>query len=94
MPSQTTQTTDLSFFSAKSHDTQGLLPLTVKQISEAFQASDDKANFLIDSVDVNNVGEIGGMLFEKTERVTDVSFVLDCRTTRPIFSLKSTSLFR
>ncbi|KAH6770931.1 hypothetical protein C2S52_015734 [Perilla frutescens var. hirtella] len=94
MPSQTTQTTDLSFSSAKSRDTQGLLPLTMKQISEAFQASDDKANFLIDSVDVNNVGEIGGMLFEKTKRVTDVSFILDCRTTQPIFSLKSTSLFR
>lgn len=28
----------------------------MKQISEAFQASDDKVNFLIDGVDVNNVG--------------------------------------
>lgn len=43
----------------QSRDSQGLLlPLTVKQISEAFQASDDKANFLIDGVDVNNVGYI------------------------------------
>ncbi|KAH6802797.1 Replication protein A [Perilla frutescens var. frutescens] len=81
MPSQTTQTADPSFSPAKSRDTQGLLPLTVKQISEAFQASDDKANFLIDGVDVNNV-KLVGMLFEKTERVTDVSFVLDDGTGR------------
>lgn len=40
----------------QNRDAQALLPLTVKQISEAFQASDDKANFLIDGVDVNNVG--------------------------------------
>ncbi|KAH6755003.1 Regulator of chromosome condensation family protein [Perilla frutescens var. hirtella] len=57
MPSQTTQIADPSFSPAKSRDTQGLLPLTVKQISEAFQASDDKMNFLIDGVDVNNCGQ-------------------------------------
>ncbi|KAH6818748.1 Regulator of chromosome condensation family protein [Perilla frutescens var. frutescens] len=57
MPSQTTQITDPSFSLAKSRDTQGLLPLTVKQISEAFQASDDRTNFLIDGVDVNNCGQ-------------------------------------
>ncbi|KAH6792447.1 replicon protein A2 [Perilla frutescens var. hirtella] len=76
MPSQTTQIDDPSFSPAKSRDTQGLLPLTVKQISEAFQASDDKTNFLIDGVDVNNV-KLVGMVFQKTERTTDVSFVLD-----------------
>ncbi|KAH6786181.1 replicon protein A2 [Perilla frutescens var. hirtella] len=76
MPSQTTQIADPSFSPAKSRDTQGLLPLTVKQISEAFQASDDKTNFLIDGVDVNNV-KLVGRVFQKTERVTDVSFVLD-----------------
>lgn len=82
MPSQTTQTADTSFSPAKSRDSQGLLlPLTVKQISEAFQASDDKANFLIDGVDVNNV-KLVGMLFEKTERVTEVSFTLDDGTGR------------
>ncbi|KAK6131588.1 hypothetical protein DH2020_034602 [Rehmannia glutinosa] len=81
MPSQATQTADPAFSPAKNRDAQALLPLTVKQISEAFQASDDKANFLIDGVDVNNVKLIG-MLFEKTERVTDVSFVLDDGTGR------------
>lgn len=29
----------------------------MKQISEAFLASDDKTNFLIDGVDVNNVSD-------------------------------------
>ncbi|KAG8376797.1 hypothetical protein BUALT_Bualt09G0101300 [Buddleja alternifolia] len=81
MPSQATQSADPAFSPAKNRDAQGLLPLTVKQISEAFQASDDKANFLIDGVDVNNV-KLVGMLFEKTERVTDVSFVLDDGTGR------------
>ncbi|KAH6768065.1 hypothetical protein C2S51_013401 [Perilla frutescens var. frutescens] len=76
MPSQTTQITDPSFSPSKSRDTQGFLPLTVKQISEAFQASDDRTNFLIDGVDVNNV-KLVGMLFQKIERVTAVSFVLD-----------------
>lgn len=35
---------------------QALLPLTVKQISQAFEASDDKANILINGVEVYNVG--------------------------------------
>lgn len=81
MPSQATQTADQSFAPAKSRDSQSLLPLTVKQINEAFLSSDDKSNFLIDGVDVNNV-KLVGMLFEKTERVTAVSFVLDDGTGR------------
>ncbi|KAG6421100.1 hypothetical protein SASPL_117649 [Salvia splendens] len=84
MPSQATQTADPSFSPAKNREAQGLLPLTVKQIREAFQASDDKANFLIDGVSVNNVGyvKLVGLLLEKTERVTDVSFTLDDGTGR------------
>lgn len=39
----------------QNREAQALLPLTVKQISAAFQATDDKVNFLIDGVDVNNV---------------------------------------
>lgn len=81
MPSQATQTADNSFSPAKNREAQALLPLTVKQISAAFQASDDKANFLIDGVDVNNV-KLVGLLCEKTERVTDVSFLLDDGTGR------------
>ncbi|KAM7469240.1 hypothetical protein LguiA_007423 [Lonicera macranthoides] len=81
MPSQATQTAEPSFSSAKSRDTQVLLPLTVKQINESFQSSDDKSNFLIDGVDVNNV-KLVGMVFNKAERVTDVSFVIDDGTGR------------
>ncbi|XP_058207788.1 replication protein A 32 kDa subunit B isoform X4 [Rhododendron vialii] len=81
MPSQTTQTADPSFSAAKNRDTQPLLPLTVKQISQAFQATDDKSNFIIDGVDVNNVTLVG-MVFNKAERVTDVSFVIDDGTGR------------
>ncbi|KAI8019963.1 Replication protein A 32 kDa subunit A [Camellia lanceoleosa] len=81
MPSQATQTADPFFSTSKNRDSQPLLPLTVKQISEAFQSSDDKSNFLIDGVDVNNV-KLVGMVFNKTERVTDVFFVLDDGTGR------------
>ncbi|XP_059296168.1 replication protein A 32 kDa subunit B isoform X1 [Lycium ferocissimum] len=82
MPSQATQTAaDHSFSPAKNRDSQTLIPLTVKQISEAFQSSDDKTNFLIDGVDVNNV-KLVGLLFNKAERITDVSFVVDDGTGR------------
>lgn len=39
----------------QNRDVQALLPLTVKQINDAFLSSDDKSNFVIDGVDVNNV---------------------------------------
>jgi len=40
----------------KSGTSTGLLPLTVKQISQATQKlSDENSNFTIDGVDVNNV---------------------------------------
>ncbi|MFS7944502.1 putative replication protein A [Helianthus anomalus] len=76
MPSQATQTTD-PFPSAlsKHRDKQTLIPLTVKQINKALLSNDDKVNFLIDGVDVNNV-KLVGMVLNKAERVTDVSFVL------------------
>ncbi|XP_021991019.1 replication protein A 32 kDa subunit B [Helianthus annuus] len=82
MPSQATQTTD-PFPSAlsKHRDKQTLIPLTVKQINKAFLSNVDKVNFLIDGVDVNNV-KLVGMVLNKAERVTDVSFVLDDGTGR------------
>ncbi|KAJ8543075.1 hypothetical protein K7X08_005598 [Anisodus acutangulus] len=82
MPSQSTQGgSDPSRTSAKSRDNPPLLPLTVKQISQAIQSSDDKSNFVVDGVDVNNV-RLVGMSFKKSERVTDVSFVIDDGTGR------------
>lgn len=36
-------------------DTYGIVPVTVKQISEASDSGDDKSNFVINGVDVANV---------------------------------------
>ncbi|ESW26753.1 hypothetical protein PHAVU_003G145200 [Phaseolus vulgaris] len=76
MPSQATQGTDPSLGFSKNRDAQSLLPLTVKQIYDAIQSSDDKANLIVDGVDVNNVTLIGRVC-NKAGRVTDVTFVLD-----------------
>ncbi|CAO2816594.1 unnamed protein product [Amaranthus hypochondriacus] len=67
---------------AKSRDPQGTIPVTVKQISQASPSStDDKSNFNIDGVNVTNV-KLVGIIFDKTEKVTDVSFTLDDGTGR------------
>ena len=39
----------------QSRGSQGVVPLTVKQISEAYHLSDDKSNFIVDGVEVSNV---------------------------------------
>ncbi|GMN39815.1 hypothetical protein TIFTF001_009053 [Ficus carica] len=62
-------------------DTHGLIPVTVKQISEADHSGDEKANFVINGIEAANVTLVG-MVFEKTERNTDVSFFLDDGTGR------------
>ncbi|KAG4970110.1 hypothetical protein JHK85_036531 [Glycine max] len=76
MPSQTTQGPDSSFVPSKNRDAQSLLPLTVKQIYDASQSSDDKINLIIDGVDVTNVTLVG-RVSNKAGRITDVTFVLD-----------------
>ncbi|KAK7388521.1 hypothetical protein VNO78_23339 [Psophocarpus tetragonolobus] len=81
MPSQTTQGTDPSFMPSKNRDAQSLLPLTVKQIYDAFQSSDDKTNLIVDGVDINNVTLVGRVC-NKVGRITDVTFVLDDGTGR------------
>lgn len=80
--SQLTQSDSGPSPAAKSRDPQGVVPLTVKQISQASPSSaDDKSSFQIDGVDVTNV-KLVGMVFDKTEKVTDVSFTLDDGTGR------------
>ncbi|XP_054781606.1 replication protein A 32 kDa subunit B isoform X2 [Prosopis cineraria] len=81
MPSQATQGPEPSFSYSKNRDAQSLLPLTVKQINDAFQSSDDKSNMIIDGVDVNNVTLVGRVC-NKAGRITDVTFVLDDGTGR------------
>lgn len=49
---------DSFYFFGQSRDNPPLLPLTVKQISQAIQSSDEKSNFVIDGVDVNNVSVV------------------------------------
>ncbi|KAK7377313.1 hypothetical protein VNO80_02736 [Phaseolus coccineus] len=81
MSSQPSNLNDSSPAPSKSRETQGLVPVTVKQISEASQTGDEKSIFVINGVDLNNVTLVG-MVFEKVERNTDVNFVLDDGTGR------------
>lgn len=75
MPSQSTAVPESSGLS-KGRSAQTLLPLTVKQIMDAAQSSDDRSNFAINGVEVSTVRLVGRML-GKVERVTDVAFALD-----------------
>ncbi|XP_015876480.2 replication protein A 32 kDa subunit A isoform X2 [Ziziphus jujuba] len=81
MPSQATQTPDPAFSPSKNRDIQALLPLTVKQISDAYVSGNEKSEFVIDGVDVSNV-KLVGMVRDKAGRITDFTFVLDDRTGR------------
>ncbi|WJX96628.1 hypothetical protein P8452_77803 [Trifolium repens] len=75
MPSQTTQGANSPFTSSKNRDSQTLLPLTIKQVNDAFQSSDG-SNLTIDGVDVNTVTFVGRVC-NKVEQITDYKFVLD-----------------
>lgn len=57
-------------------DTFGIVPLTIKQISEASQSGDDKSNFIVSGADVVNVTVVG-MVFDIVERNLDVTFTVD-----------------
>ncbi|CAH9140972.1 unnamed protein product [Cuscuta epithymum] len=70
------QGSDTSLSSAKTRDQTPLLPLTMKQISQAVKSSNDKSSFQIDGIDVGNV-RVVGMAFKKSQRVTDVTFKID-----------------
>lgn len=61
---------------AANRDTFGVVPLTIKQISEASHSGDDKSNFVVAGADVVNVTVVG-MVFNIVERNTDVTFTLD-----------------
>ncbi|XVE53461.1 hypothetical protein DITRI_Ditri03aG0005200 [Diplodiscus trichospermus] len=54
MPFQPYQLANSNQSPARSRDIQGLISVTEKQISEAFQSGDEKSNFIIDGVDVTN----------------------------------------
>ncbi|XVF35753.1 hypothetical protein REPUB_Repub18cG0173400 [Reevesia pubescens] len=81
MSSQPSQLANSTPSPARSRDTQGLISVTVKQISEASQSGDEKSNFIIDGVDVTNVSVVG-MVFDKNVRSSDIRFHLDDGTGR------------
>ncbi|KAJ3680264.1 hypothetical protein LUZ60_016542 [Juncus effusus] len=76
MPSQATQTPESSASKGRSAGSQTVLPLTIKQISEAYHSNDDKSNFAIDGVEASTIRLLGRVV-NKSERITDVSFTLD-----------------
>ncbi|KAK8947787.1 Replication protein A 32 kDa subunit A [Platanthera guangdongensis] len=79
MSSQATQPADSSL--SKVRTAHGVIPLTVKQINDAYQSSDDKYSLAVDGVDVTNV-RLVGLVMSKTEKSTDVTFTLDDGTGR------------
>ncbi|KAH9622251.1 hypothetical protein KSS87_011774 [Heliosperma pusillum] len=75
--SQLSQPDTASASPAKSKDAQGIVPVTVKQISQASpSSSDDKSSFIIDGAPITNV-KLVGIVADMMQKVTDVSFVLD-----------------
>lgn len=82
MPSQFSQLLDSTPSPAKNRDSQGLIPVTVKQISEASHSASEKSSFVINGVEVTNVTLVG-MVFDKDDKkFTEVSFTLDDGTGR------------
>ncbi|XP_072968340.1 replication protein A 32 kDa subunit A-like [Typha angustifolia] len=77
--SQSTQNSDSTV--SKSRGATSTLPVTVKQISDAYQSSDDKSNFAIDGVSDTNI-RLVGLVSNKVQRSTDVTFTLDDCTGR------------
>ncbi|XP_042429471.1 replication protein A 32 kDa subunit A-like [Zingiber officinale] len=77
--SQSSQNPDSGF--SKNRGATGLLPLTVKQISAAFDAADDKSSIKVDGADATNI-RLLGLVMNKAERATDVHFTLDDGTGR------------
>ncbi|KAL9230461.1 hypothetical protein vseg_005807 [Gypsophila vaccaria] len=67
---------------AKSRYAQGIVPVTVKQISQAsLSSADDKSSFVVDGAPITNV-KLVGIVSDMIEKNTDVSFVLDDGTGR------------
>ncbi|XP_064984236.1 replication protein A 32 kDa subunit A-like isoform X2 [Musa acuminata AAA Group] len=79
MLSQSSQNPDSGF--SKNRGAPGVLPVTVKQIREAFDSAGDKSSLLLDGVDATNI-RLLGLVMNKAERATDVTFTLDDGTGR------------
>ncbi|GAB4836892.1 hypothetical protein Ancab_001803 [Ancistrocladus abbreviatus] len=79
--SQSSQPSDAGPSPSRNRGSQTTFPVTVKQISQASDSAEDRSIYQIDGVDVTNVKMVG-MVFDKAERVTDVTFAFDDGTGR------------
>ncbi|XP_020572382.1 replication protein A 32 kDa subunit A-like [Phalaenopsis equestris] len=77
--SQVTQPADSSL--SKGRTANGVIPLTVKQISDAYHSSDDMSSFAVDGVVATHL-KLLGLVMNKTEKTTDVTFTIDDGTGR------------
>ncbi|KAK8954909.1 Replication protein A 32 kDa subunit A [Platanthera zijinensis] len=78
MPSQSTES---SISPSKIRTPQTLIPVTVKQIIEAYRSIEDKSAIVVDGVELANM-RLVGLVMNRTERATEVSFTLDDGTGR------------
>ncbi|KAJ3698736.1 hypothetical protein LUZ61_002441 [Rhynchospora tenuis] len=79
MPSPPPQPADPPASSTKvwwSDPNQGIVPVTVKQIAGAFASCGGKSNPTINGVDIS-IARILGLVINKAERLTDVTFTID-----------------
>ncbi|PRQ37409.1 putative replication factor A protein [Rosa chinensis] len=81
MPPAANPTPEHSFFASKNRDVQTLLPVTLKQISDAIAGENGKSDFSVDGVDVSTVKLVGAVQ-EFVGRCTDATFTLDDGTGR------------
>ncbi|XP_020113245.1 replication protein A 32 kDa subunit A-like [Ananas comosus] len=80
--SQSTQNPDSS--SSKNRGATPRPPVTLKRLIEAYQSSDDKSSVVVDGINATNF-RIVGLVMNKRERATDVTFTIDDGTGRMDF---------
>ncbi|VVB08890.1 unnamed protein product [Arabis nemorensis] len=79
-PSQAYETSSSS--TAKNRDFQGLVPVTVKQITESSQSGGEKSGIVINGIELTNVSLVGLVCDKDVSKVTEVRFTLDDGTGR------------
>ncbi|KFK32630.1 hypothetical protein AALP_AA6G268400 [Arabis alpina] len=82
MSSQPSQAYETSSSTTKNRDFQGLVPVTVKQITEASQSSGEKSGIVISGIELTNVSLVGLVCDKDVSKITEVRFSLDDGTGR------------
>ncbi|XP_028553701.1 replication protein A 32 kDa subunit A isoform X2 [Dendrobium catenatum] len=75
------QSIDSSISPTKIRTPNTLIPMTAKQIIEAYHSSEDKPAIIVDGIELANV-KLVGLVMNMMERDTEVSFTLDDGTGR------------